>query len=61
MEEKVEDYVKAYLRHQALCVDAPARECEKQQKIMDLIIQGAVIKFRMKRNEFLELCRGKEL
>jgi hypothetical protein len=55
MEEKIEDYVFAYVKHKGNLVGADDTTANKEAKIMENIVQGAVLKFGIKRAEFTKL------
>lgn len=59
MDESIDEYVHAYLKHDVLKAEAaknlmPGR-IEKEQDIMKRIVEGAVLKFRVKRDDFMKL------
>ena len=56
VEETVEDYVAAYMRHKAACVNLPCLEKKKEFDIMSRIVQGASLKFKIRSRDFLKLC-----
>ena len=56
MNETLGDYVSAYKKHKSLRTELMIKDhpWEKEDKLMESIIQGAILKFVVKREEFLK-------
>jgi len=52
MEESLEDYIKAYKIHQF---------SPREEKVLERIIQGAILKFRISRKEFEAMVRAENM
>lgn len=54
MTDTIEDYALAYLKHQKILATAfeSPKLAEKEETIMENIVQGAMCRFRLKRKEF---------
>jgi hypothetical protein len=55
MSETIEDYVLTYNKHKQKLFCADETVLQRETKIMENIIQGAVLKFKIKRAEFKKL------